>query len=127
VAPKQEPRSRSTVLRAGPTTASEARWFLAEALDSLGVDTDRSTATLLTSEVASNAARHGREPIDVTVWDEEGFLRVSVFDRGEGFDPVELSSEPMSEGGWGLRIVQNLASEWGVHRQDEGVEVWFRL
>jgi anti-sigma regulatory factor (Ser/Thr protein kinase) len=120
------PRSRSTELRAGPRTAAEARWFLAEAMDVFGVEVDRDTAHLLTSELVSNAARHGKEPIDVTVSVDEG-LRVSVLDRGSGFDPDRLGSEPSSEGGWGLRIVQDLASEWGVDRRDDGTEVWFQL
>jgi anti-sigma regulatory factor (Ser/Thr protein kinase) len=119
------PRSRSTELRVGPRTATEARWFLAEALDILEVEVDRDAANLLTSELVSNAAKHGKEPIDLTVSVEEG-LQVSVRDRGAGFDP-EGAQLARSEGGWGLRIVQDLASSWGVERGDEGTEVWFRL
>lgn len=127
------PRSRSRELRAGPRTASEARSFLSAALDSFGVDAERDTAILLTSEIASNAARHGKEPIDISVSVEEEGLRVSIFDRGEGFDPGELSfdqgsgTEPWPVGGWGLQVVENLSSDWGVKLRDDGTEVWFRL
>lgn len=125
------PRSRSTELRAGPKTPAEARLFLSEVFDSLGLDVDRETAYLLTSELASNAVRHGKEPIDVNVSVEEEGLRVSVFDRGAGFDP-ELSVDGFSpdaweESGWGLQVVHDLSSEWGVDRRDDGTEVWFRL
>jgi anti-sigma regulatory factor (Ser/Thr protein kinase) len=121
------PRSRSTELRAGPNTPAEARLFLSEALGSFDVDVDRDAAHLLTSELASNAARHGKEPIDVSVSVEEEGLRVSVFDRGAGFDPEQISSAPRDEGGRGLQIVQSLSSDWGVDRHDDGTEVWFRL
>lgn len=127
------PRSRSTELRAGPRTSAEARSFLSAAIESFDVDVDRDTVHLLISELASNAARHGKEPIDVNISVEEEGLRVSVFDRGAGFDPEEVgfdrdfSPDPSAEGGWGLRVVDNLSSEWGVKRRDEGTEVWFRL
>lgn len=127
------PRSRSTELRAGPRTPAEARSFLSAALEALNVDVDRETARLLTSELASNAARHGEEPIAISVSAEEEGVRVSVFDRGAGFDPEALridgdvSAQPWAEGGWGLQVVHNLASEWGVKRRDDGTEVWFRL
>ena len=121
------PRSRSTELRAGPKTPAEARWFVSEALDIFDADVDRDAALLLTSELASNAARHGKEPIDVTVSLEDDDLRVSIFDRGAGFDPEVLSSEVRSDGGWGLRIVQDLSAEWGVELRDDGTDVWFRL
>lgn len=121
-------RSRSKQLRAGPETPVEARWFIAQAIESFEIDVDRDAAVLLTSEVAANAARHGKEPIDLTVSVEEQDLRVSIFDRGAGFDPAEhLGAEDGRDGGWGLRIVEELSSEWGVDRRDDGTEVWFRL
>lgn len=126
-------RSASRELRAGPRTPAEARLFLSKVIESFGVGVDRATAILLTSELASNAARHGKEPIEINVsMEEEGFL-VSVFDRGAGFHPEDLrfdggsSKDPWEEGGWGLPVVHNLSSEWGVKSRDDGTEVWFRL
>ena len=125
------PRSKSKELRAGPRTPEEARLFLAEALETFDVDVDGDAAHLLTSEIASNAVRHGKEPIDVSVSVEDAGLRVSVFDRGGGFDPDELIFDqgfsPEAEGGRGLQLVHDLSSEWGVERHDDGTEVWFRL
>ena len=90
------PRSKSKELRAGPRTPEEARLFLAEALETFDVDVDGDAAHLLTSEIASNAVRHGKEPIDVSVSVEDAGLRVSVFDRGGGFDPDGSSSPKAS-------------------------------
>jgi anti-sigma regulatory factor (Ser/Thr protein kinase) len=112
------------VLAAGPRTSSEARWFLFEALMDQEVSVDLDAAALLTGELASNAARHGGEPIGMSVSVEEGELRVSVHDRGPGFDPTD---ENIRSSGSGVTLVEALASDWGVERNDEGTEVWFKI
>ena len=107
--------------------------FLSKALERFGVDVDTDAARLLMSELASNAARHGKEPIDVSISVEHEGLRVSVLDHGAGFDPTELDhSGALSAGDWaedgrGLHLVDALSSDWGVERSDGGTEVWFRL
>ncbi len=85
---------------------------------------DVGAAALLTAEVASNAARHGGEPIGMSVSVEEDGLRVSVRDQGPGFDPAD---ENIRGSGMGVRLVEALASDWGVERDDEGTEVWFKI
>jgi anti-sigma regulatory factor (Ser/Thr protein kinase) len=119
-------RSWSHTLPAGPRTGAEARWFLSEALQDQDVDIDVDAAKLLTTEVASNAARHGKEPIELSIELEESDLRVSVFDHGSGFDPAILSG-PSDTGGGGIPLLRELSSEWGVDRKDAGTEVWFRI
>jgi anti-sigma regulatory factor (Ser/Thr protein kinase) len=112
------------VLPAGPRTPSEARWFLREALRDHDVTVDVAAPALLTGELASNAARHGDEPIEMSVNFEDDGLRVSVHDRGAGFDPAD---EAIRMGGWGVRLVDALASDWGVERDEEGTQVWFKI
>ena len=80
-------------------------------------------AALLTTEVASNAARHGKEPIELSITLGDG-LRVSVFDHGSGFDPED---QTIRSGGWGVNLIEQLSSEWGVDRTEAGTEVWFRI
>src|SRR5688572_15698519 len=117
-----ESRSWSQTLPAAPTTATEARWFLREVAEGqhLGIDLD--AAALLTTEIAANAARHGSEPFGLRIGLEEEGLRVAVHDHGPGFDPDEALGN-----GYGLSLVQQLASEWGVERGADETEVWFRL
>jgi anti-sigma regulatory factor (Ser/Thr protein kinase) len=112
------------VLSAGPHTSSEARWFLMEALKNYDVTVDVGTAVLLTGELASNAARHGREPIGISVGIEGDGLRVSIHDQGPGFDPTDSA---IRGSGWGVSLVEALASDWGVERSEEGTEVWFKI
>lgn len=119
-------RSWSRTLPAGPRTGAEARWFLSEALQDEDVDIDFDAAKLLTTEVASNAARHGKEPIELSIELNEDDLRVSVLDHGLGFDPADLPG-PSDTGGRGIPLLRELSSEWGVDRRDDGTEVWFRI
>ena len=115
----------SKQLAAGPRTSAEARWFLWEALREQDVMTnDLYEASLLTTEIASNAARHGREPIKISVGLEVDGLRVSVDDQGSGFDPTD---EPTRGKGWGVKLVEALSSDWGVEPRDDGTEVWFKI
>ena len=123
--PPPEPLTWTRVLSAGPRTAAEARWFLQEALGQRDLSIDMGDAVLLTSEVAGNAARHGKEPIDLTIslLPPEG-VQVSVFDRGTGF----VREEALAQERWhGIHLVDRLSSEWGVDLRDDGTEVWFRI
>ena len=119
---------QSRVLSAGPGSSSEARWFLREALGNRHPPDQEEVALLLTSELASNAARHGSEevglPIEVTAEAEGERLRVTVHDQGSGFDPSTVIEET---GGGGLRLVDKLSSKWGVERTESGTNVWFEI
>jgi hypothetical protein len=53
-------------------------------------------------------------------------VRVEVCDGGSGFD-LPLDPRPTGAlGGFGLRIVDRMASRWGV-AGDDGTCVWFEL
>jgi anti-sigma regulatory factor (Ser/Thr protein kinase) len=84
-------------------------------------------AALLTSELASNAARHGSHeagsPIEVRTEAQGEQLRVTVHDQGSGFDP----STVIEGGSGGLRLVDKLSSTWGVERTEAGTDVWFEI
>lgn len=51
--------------------------------------------------------------------------RVEVRDRGAGFVPGRLEPQG-ADGGYGLLLVDRLASRWGVEAAD-GTAVWFEL
>jgi anti-sigma regulatory factor (Ser/Thr protein kinase) len=93
-----------------------------EALKDHDVSVDVGAAALLTGELASNAARHGGEPIGMSVSIEEAGLRVTVHDEGSGFDPLTVI-----EGSGGLRLVDKLSSKWGVEQTKSGTDVWFEI
>lgn len=84
---------------------------------------------LLVSELVTNAVRHGlarRGAVDFLVTVASGVARVEVIDGGSGFDAPENPPEPAEPGGWGLVVVDRLASRWGI---DGGrtTRVWAEL
>jgi anti-sigma regulatory factor (Ser/Thr protein kinase) len=84
---------------------------------------------LVASEVLTNAIRHGKGPLVVQVWQGPDVVRVEVVDHGpaEAVHPRERGEG--EEGGWGLHIVQALATRWGVAPmgQGPGKRVWFEV
>ena len=86
-------------------------------------------AELLTSEVVTNAVRHARlDPLQEIVVRivADGFVRVEVADPGPPFD-VDLR-EPISDSsGWGLLLLDVIATSWGVELEGSGKRVWFEV
>jgi len=93
-------------------------------------------AQLLVSELVSNAVRHAglscRDGIELCLRASPTALMVEVADRGRGFGerrpPHHGPAEPGFEdpSGWGLFLVEQLASSWGITEGTE-VRVWFEL
>ncbi|MGA8724696.1 MAG: ATP-binding protein [Acidimicrobiales bacterium] len=84
------------------------------------------SASLLTDELVTNAIRHGRPPIVLTIRFDAQILVIEVVDCGPG-QPVPRQVDASAERGRGLRIVDEVADEWGVHQLPEGKRVWCRL
>jgi anti-sigma regulatory factor (Ser/Thr protein kinase) len=83
----------------------------------------RLDAALMVSELVTNAVRHGIGTISLRIDAEATALRIEVAD--EGNVEVAPSPTPGAHGGWGLRIVEQLADDWGVLAGS--TKVWFRL
>ncbi len=100
-------------LGAGPGAPSAARGRVEHAL--AGQDEEIvATAALLVSELVSNAVCHASSASDrvgVVFGLLGGRLRIEVVDAGIGFD-VEVERETTH--GFGLRVVDDLADDWGV-------------
>jgi len=86
-------------------------------------------AELLTSEVVSNAVRHARldpsQEIVVRIV-ADGFVRVEVADPGPPFD-VDLREPSTDSSGWGLLLLDMIATSWGVELEGSGKRVWFEV
>lgn len=84
------------------------------------------TVDLLATEVIANAVRHAGITADQQIVFAarfvNDFVRVEVRDPGPGFDP----ERGMQGRGFGLRMVDKLASRWGVDT-DDGTRVWFEV
>ena len=91
-----------------------------------------SRLAVIYSELVTNAIRHsGIRPTDrveVTIEVSPERIHGSVVDAGRGFDPSHVPEKPPEQGGFGLRIVEGMATHWGVNRNGSGrTEVWFDL
>lgn len=115
-------------LRPGPEAVPAAR----KALDGLADLIDRPAwedLRLLVTELVTNGVRHGSErgPVEMVVRVMEDKVRAEVKDAGRGFSPPQA---PMprddGSGGWGLQLVDRVASRWGVKVGDTTC-VWFEL
>jgi anti-sigma regulatory factor (Ser/Thr protein kinase) len=85
-------------------------------------------ATLLVSEVVTNAVRHARSDLVLRASMTVGRLRISVEDREGGTLPRPGASPgEEAESGWGLLLVEALSEAWGVETTPGGKRVWFDL
>jgi anti-sigma regulatory factor (Ser/Thr protein kinase) len=117
-----------TELPGGPRSPQLARRAVEQHF-ALELDGDRlASVELLTTELVSNAVRHGGadedEVVVVHLATAPGCLRVEVCDRGDGFRPGRPT--PYGEGGYGLFLVSEVSSRWGVSQED-GNCAWFEF
>ena len=87
----------------------------------------REGLALVTTEVVSNAMRHGDYPITVEVVWLAGTARVAVRNRGRQFRWNGRPAMSGERGGWGLVIVNRLADRWGIRRVADSNEVWLEI
>ncbi len=87
-------------------------------------------ATLLVSELVTNAIRHalrtGIAQVELRIENERGRVRVAVSDPGDGFSVEPRLPTALESSGWGLYLVDRIADRWGVVTMDRN-EVWFEL
>jgi anti-sigma regulatory factor (Ser/Thr protein kinase) len=105
--------------------ASTARRVVSDAVGDRLTERALERALLATSELVTNAWKHGEGQIGLTVSCSAQSLRIEVIDEGSGAVP-EIREQPADEnGGWGLRIVDEVALQWGCF---EGTtHVWVEL
>jgi anti-sigma regulatory factor (Ser/Thr protein kinase) len=86
-------------------------------------------ATLLVSELVTNAVRYGPEHGEIRLIIDPGATctRFTVHDHGAGPLPeMRPGTSPTRDGGGhGLRLVDSVADRWGVERGS--TRVWFEL
>lgn len=112
-----------------PDSIPAARAFLIKLLDGWGIeDQVIEDASLLASELMSNAVKHGAGIVDLKVEAEDGHLHVGVHDASDTA-PIVNEAGPDSSGGRGMWIVQSIAHDWGtdVDGDEPGKTVWFEL
>lgn len=115
-------------VRIESSSARHAREFLREAKCEVHQARVLDRAELLTTELVTNAVRHGGPPITVEVSCEgTAGMTVKVSD-GSDDEPVVQDVTPLDESGRGVLLVDLLSDEWGVSQlPGDGKTVWFAL
>lgn len=100
-----------------------ARHFVESILTAWGQPEHGWTAALLISELSANCALHARTSFTVRVELTGSTVRLSVADGSRRAPAVrDYGSEATT--GRGLRMVGQLATDWGVDLHDDGKTVW---
>ncbi|MET9427953.1 MULTISPECIES: SpoIIE family protein phosphatase [unclassified Streptomyces] len=138
--PGVETRTRSSVITARAAATFEpvgrsvatARAFVRDTLQGWGYTDVVDDATVLTSELVTNAIIHAGTAADVLCLRTEQGVRVEVADRyPEREVPLQgtgrFDMSPDRESGRGLLLCAALASRWGVEYSPTRKQVWFQL
>ena len=113
-------------LRPEPESVRQARRYVSDELTSIGFDEAAMTAELLVSELVTNAILHARTSVHVTVSADGELVRVAVADESVRA-PRQRRHSVESGTGRGLRLVEQMATRWGVDIGSAGKVVWFEL
>jgi anti-sigma regulatory factor (Ser/Thr protein kinase) len=114
-----------------PEQVSLARAFVAQTFSTKQIKADADAATLLTSEIVTNAIQHTKSGVDggtvtiVVIGVARGVL-IEIIDDGSAGAPI-VKGDLYAAEGHGLFLVQHLATEWGYLKDSAGTTVWFHL
>lgn len=77
----------------------------------------------MVSELVTNAVVHGDGGIEVQLIANGPEMRLEVVDEGDG-SPTVRGRDHGWYGGWGLRLVEELADSWGSETEPGATRVW---
>ena len=119
---------RGTIsLSAHPTSPHSARVFVTGQLEEAGRSDVVEVASLLVSELVTNAIQHAASDVQVHFELRDAVVRVEVADASSRA-PLRLVVPEDAERGRGLQLVEALASSWGVDQvPGDGKKVWFEI
>ena len=121
-----DPARRQVTRRLPPTPASVfvSRRFAAQVMRLWSVPEETSASVeLVVSELATNAARHSEDTIEVRLFRSGSSVRVSVGDSSHRMPHLYDADEEMTSGR-GLFLVEAVSDRWGVDSDGLGKSVW---
>lgn len=113
-------------LAADAHAAGQGRRLVRERLADWGLTELCDTAVLLTSELVTNVVLHTASAPRVTVTRSGAGVRVSVADDSPVLPALRRPSQGATTGR-GVRLLVELADDWGWQVDDGGKSVWFVL
>lgn len=103
-----------------------ARRLVCAQLLQLGLGELEDRATLVVSELVTNAVLHARTDLEIAVRAAESGVRIEVSDRSPA-RPVRRTSGLEASTGRGLLLIETAADDWGVDLRPDGKTVWCEL
>jgi len=103
-----------------------ARSVIIDLLRRNGRDSAIDVASLLTSELVTNAVVHGATSVGLSATLSNRRLRVEATDCSPK-PPVARRAADGDTDGRGLAVVASLATDWGYEMRSTGKSVWFEL
>jgi anti-sigma regulatory factor (Ser/Thr protein kinase) len=108
-----------------PIEIRRARHLVRRSLCSWGFDAQVAALELAVSELVTNALEHGEGAIELQLSTRGDELRLEVVDQGRTPMPPALRDVPVGgPGGWGLRMVDDVADAWGADSTNMETRVW---
>jgi anti-sigma regulatory factor (Ser/Thr protein kinase) len=106
-------------------SVAAARKFVRDTLTGSSPDL-LEAASLLTSELATNAILHGRSSAEVRIERRDRSVRIAVIDESHDM-PAIIQAGAFATHGRGLALIRDLSEDWGVIEEASGKAVWFCL
>ncbi len=117
-------------LDSGYDAVHRGRQFVTALAEAWGLASLADDASLVTSEIVSNAVIHARSPIELRVSCIGDGVRIEVRDSADyGIvrSPPGRPGEAPTSWGLGLRVVGELSRRWGVDPVPDGKMVWAEI
>jgi len=109
------------------TAPARARELVGQACKRWGLSGLADVAQLIISELVTNAIRHTRSDLEVTVALSDQYLHLLVRDRDPRIPRIFTSDSPDPDHSRGMKLVDGLASAWGTTLRPYGKSVWATL
>lgn len=109
-----------------PAAVGLARDFVRDCYRTWGVEDPEDVASLVVSELVTNALRHATGPITLFVARRPHKVVLTVEDGSSVPAEVELPG-PLEESGRGMLLVQALTRSWGEQPVPGGKRVWAEI
>jgi anti-sigma regulatory factor (Ser/Thr protein kinase) len=121
--------SLDVVFDAAPRSISMARHAVARLIDpTLRIPSELAEdVLLLVSELVTNAVLHARTAVHVSARAQPGRILVAVGDDDPHNTPEQTEAGSTATSGRGMRLVDLLASSWGVEMGSTSKVVWFEV
>jgi anti-sigma regulatory factor (Ser/Thr protein kinase) len=123
---RRDHHSARATFAANPGAVTAARRYTRQKLTDWGAGGQTAAASLIVSELATNAVQHAGSSFGLSLTCDHDAVRIVVSDTSE-VNPVSRHTKPGATSGYGLNIVSHLAADWGCIVGDHGKEIWVQL